>query len=75
MSFDLLILCEITDLLVLHQNDLTGICGNFFHYNTEKGCFSCSVVADKSGFLTLFYMKRGIVQNDFFAKRFTDALA
>ena len=57
VSADILILCEIADLFVLHQNDLTGICRDFIHYNTEKGCLTCSVVADESGFFTLFYMK------------------
>ena len=57
VSLYILILCEITDLPVFHQDDLTGISMQFVHDDTEKCGFACAIVTDQSGFFAFFYMK------------------
>ena len=57
MSLYILILCEITNLLVLHEDDLTGISMQLVHDDAEKSRFACAVIADQSGFFPFFYMK------------------
>ena len=74
VSPDVLILCQIADFFVFHENSLSFIGWQLVHDNTEKRGFAGTIVADQSCFFPFFYMKRSILQDDFFAKRFADAL-
>ena len=74
MTVDILVLGQITDLLILGNDHLTGIRGNLLHDNTKKSCFPRTVIADESCLFAIFYMETGILENDFFAKGFTDIL-
>ena len=74
MTVDILVLGQITDLLILGNDHLTGIRGNLLHDNTKKSCFPRTVIADESGLFPFFYVKRSILQDHLFPKRFADAL-
>ena len=74
MPVNVLVLCQITDLLIFSNNYLSGIGGNLLHNNTKESGFSCAVIANQGGLFPFFYVKGSILQDYFFPKGFADAL-
>ena len=44
------------------------------HNDSQQSRLACTVIADESCLFAVFYMETGILENDFFAKGFTDIL-
>ena len=44
------------------------------HNDSQQSRLACTVIADESCFFAVLYMETGILENDFFAKGFTDIL-